>query len=149
MLPKKGHVRIKEVLDCLNNYRLRATYQAVGEVIGTHWRNVGPHYLKKASPRTSWVVNKATGRPSDDVYGHQPLIVHPVLERSDHVICGLRRTARLHHRPQDQASATMTPTQHSDPQRRLNTDPTSLFGSRLGMVAPSGSVVGIFAINTV
>lgn len=85
-LPEPGNVRIKEVLKCLNHYRVRATYQAVGEVIGCHWRHVGAQHLKKASRRTSWVVNKTTRQPSGDDYTVEPLLKHPDLERSDHVI---------------------------------------------------------------
>ena len=85
-LPKPGKVTIGEVLDCLNHYRVRATYQAVGEVIGCHWRQVGSQHLKKASRLTSWVVNKATRQPSDPEYADEPLLVHPDLERIKHVI---------------------------------------------------------------
>jgi len=85
-LPKPGKVKIREVLECLNHYRVRATYQAVGEVIGCHWRQVGSQHLKKASRLTSWVVNKATRQPSDPEYTDEPLLVHPDLERINHVI---------------------------------------------------------------
>lgn len=79
-------VSADEVLECLNHYRLRATYQAVGGVLGCHWRHVGSQHLRKASPLTSWVVNKATRQPSDPDYHDEPLMMHPDLERSSHVI---------------------------------------------------------------
>ena len=85
-LPKAGSVKIGEVLDCLNHYRLRATYKAVGKVVGCHWRQVGD-LLGAPHPLTSWVVRKDTGLPSPEVFGDdEPLLRHPDLERSDHVI---------------------------------------------------------------
>ncbi|MXV98381.1 MAG: hypothetical protein F4126_00770 [Acidimicrobiaceae bacterium] len=77
---------IDQVLECLNHYRIRATYTAVAGVIGCYRRQVGPQYLRKASPLTSWVVTKATHQPGDPEYREQPLLVHPDLERSDYVI---------------------------------------------------------------
>ena len=77
---------IDQVLECLNHYRIRATYTAVAGVLGCYRRQVGPQYLRKASPLTSWVVTKATHQPGDPEYREQPLLVHPDLERSDYVI---------------------------------------------------------------
>ena len=78
-------VSVDEVLECLNHYRLRATYEAVGIVLGCGPRNVG-RLLVKASPLTSWVVSKATGLPSDTAFGDEPLLQHPDLLHRDYVI---------------------------------------------------------------
>ena len=67
-------VNIDEVIDCLNKERIRATYKAVGEVIGCiplevqdhlqAWnckRNLKP---EERDPRTSWVVRANDGEPT-------------------------------------------------------------------------------------
>ena len=81
---------IEAVLACLNHYQLRATYQAVGKVIGCHWRQVGDQ-LDHARPESSWVVRKSQrhgrGLPSPDTFpADQPQLLHPHLERVDHII---------------------------------------------------------------
>ena len=88
--PESGNVTIDEVLDCLNHYRLRATYQAVGKLIGCGPRQVGDQ-LGQAQPRTSWVVRKSPshgrGLPSPDTFpANQPQLRHRDLERVDHII---------------------------------------------------------------
>lgn len=87
-LPETGRVTTAEVLDCLNHYRLRATYQAVGNVIGHHWRNVKLE-LPEAKPRTSWIVLKSgprRGLPSECPFHDNPLLLHPDLDRNHHII---------------------------------------------------------------
>lgn len=89
-LPEQGNVTIKEVLDCLNHYRLRATYEAVGDknVVACGTRHVGRR-LGKAQPRTSWIVTKSgprKGLPSEDAFHGNLLLMHPDLGRCDHVI---------------------------------------------------------------
>ena len=76
---------IEEVVECLNHYRLRASYEAVGAVVGCGTRHVG-RLLAESHPLTSWVVSKTTGLPSNTDYDDQPLLVHPDLHRTDHVI---------------------------------------------------------------
>ena len=81
-----GIPTVEEILECLNYYRLRATYEAVGDVLGCGTRNVG-RQLKEAHPRTSWVVDKNTRLPSDKAFpDDQPLLRHPDLHRTDYVI---------------------------------------------------------------
>ena len=53
---------IETVLDCLNATRTRATYGAVGAVIGEHPRNV-KHHLEGVCERNSWIVRKDTSTP--------------------------------------------------------------------------------------
>ena len=72
---------LDEVLDCLNHKRIRATYEAVGEVIGRNHRRLGD-LLGAHSWRTSWVVLKRDGQPS----GFSPEDKHPDLMNSPHVI---------------------------------------------------------------
>ena len=88
-LPEAGNVTVDEVLECLNRYRLRATYQAVGVLIGRHWRQVGPE-LGEAEPRTSWVVRKTDpgrGLPSPESFpDDQPWLRHQDLQLRDHII---------------------------------------------------------------
>ena len=79
-----------QVLNCLNHEKIRATYGAVGKVIGlpaqSVWRKLGPHSL-----RASWVVNKRNGEPID----YSPDDKHPDLHRTDHVITTGQELAQL------------------------------------------------------
>jgi hypothetical protein len=62
-----------DIVDQLDRHRQRATYGAVGSVIG--WP---PRYLMGGRPRDhrhSWIVNRLTGLPTD--YG--PDDMHPEL----------------------------------------------------------------------
>lgn len=81
---------IEDVLDCLNHYRLRATYEAVGGVVGCGPRQVGP-LLGYARPQSSWVVRKSKshgrGLPSPKTFPvDEPRLRHPDLERIGHII---------------------------------------------------------------
>ena len=85
VLPESGNVTTEEVLECLNHYRLRVTYEAAGSVLGCGARNVG-RLLMESRPLSSWIVLKGTGLPSAPEYDDEPLLRHPDLERNDHVI---------------------------------------------------------------
>ena len=76
-----GGYTLNEVLDYLNRHRVRATYKAVGDVIGVYHRNVGRE-LEDRSPRTSWVVRARDGKPS----GYTDDMKHPHLCSKTHVI---------------------------------------------------------------
>jgi len=54
---------IDQILTALNKRRVRATYGAVGQVLGISARNVG-NRLGQRRPEASWVVNAKTGKPS-------------------------------------------------------------------------------------
>lgn len=54
---------LEKILDCLNSTCCRATYKAVGDIIGVFQRNVELE-LGDCCPRNCWVVNKETGQPS-------------------------------------------------------------------------------------
>ena len=62
-------VHLDRVLDCLEEMKVRATYGAVGPVVGLPPRCVGPviGMLNNGggrSPRGSWVVSKANKLPT-------------------------------------------------------------------------------------
>ena len=69
------------ILDCLNRHEIRATYKAVGDVLGIFHRSVGAR-LGERTPRASWVVTKTTGEPT----GYSDHHKHPRLYRHSHVI---------------------------------------------------------------
>lgn len=72
---------VDEILDCLNRERVRATYGAVGEVLGrapqSIWRT-----LRDRTRKASWVVNARTGEPT----GHPVDQRHPDLHRTPRII---------------------------------------------------------------
>ncbi|MXY18069.1 MAG: hypothetical protein F4057_10110 [Acidobacteria bacterium] len=69
------------ILDCLNRERIRCTYGAVAAVIGGAARGVGQR-LGAKNARNSWIVNKATGEPTDYLDSQK----HPDLYRTVRVI---------------------------------------------------------------
>ena len=72
---------LDRILDCLERRRIRATYGAVGAVIGKPARSVGAA-LGGRTRRASWVVNAQDGEPT----GYRPHQKHPDLHRTPHVI---------------------------------------------------------------
>lgn len=56
--------RIDDILEALNAENIRATYKAVGEVLGVDPRNVAPRFLGNRRPAASWVVASSTGMPT-------------------------------------------------------------------------------------
>ena len=54
---------IQTILECLNAAGVRATYGAVGEVLGVR-PQVVPRLLGERRPAASWVVNGTTGEPT-------------------------------------------------------------------------------------
>ena len=77
--------KVEEILRCLNDERIRATYGAVGAVIGVPAQSVGG-YLGERRPEASWVVNSDTEQPTCYTSGEK----HPDLCRTTHIIrtCG-------------------------------------------------------------
>jgi hypothetical protein len=68
------------VLACLASHRQRATYAAVAPLVGSQPR--GLMYGRPRSPLNSWVVSKATGKPTgygDDEIDPQQLKSNPVV----------------------------------------------------------------------
>jgi len=59
-----GRATLEDVLTLLNAEQIRATYGAVGEVIGVTPRALGT-YLGPHRPEASWVVSAENGLPTD------------------------------------------------------------------------------------
>jgi len=76
-----GNARLDEILRFLNANHIRATYGAVGEVVGVVPRALGVA-LGHRRPEASWVVNAANGVPTD----YAPGEIHPALFSDPHVI---------------------------------------------------------------
>ena len=72
---------IINVLDCLDFCRIRATYTAVGEVIGIPARSVGG-VIGSNSTYGSWVVSREYGTPT----GYEHAECHAELFKRDKVI---------------------------------------------------------------
>ena len=72
---------IETILAALNRYRLRATYGAVGKVLGLPAISVGAR-LGTRRPEASWVVAKSTGLPT----GYHSHEYNPELFQSDRII---------------------------------------------------------------
>ncbi len=74
-------IELESVLGFLGRRRLRATYKAVGEVIGVGPREVS-RLLGPRSPAASWVVNATSGMPT----GYRGDEKHPALEEQDRIL---------------------------------------------------------------
>ena len=78
---------LDEVLDYLEKRRTRATYSAVGEVIGVYHRHVGKR-LAVPSRRTAWVVTATTWKPGNDEFDADPSLVPPDLLGAPIILSG-------------------------------------------------------------
>ena len=76
-----GSATLPEILEFLNAAEVRATYRAVGELLGVIPRamgaRLGPHTQER-----SWIVNAETGLPTD----YHKDEMHPSLLRTDEII---------------------------------------------------------------
>jgi hypothetical protein len=76
-----GSATLAEILQFLNDEQIRATYRAVGEVLGVIPRSLGarlgPHGID-----ASWIVSGETGLPT----GYSADETHPGLHRTDEII---------------------------------------------------------------
>ena len=76
-----GSATLPEILEFLNAEQVRATYGAVGELLGVIPRamgaRLGPHTQER-----SWIVNAETGLPTD--YSRED--THPALLRANEII---------------------------------------------------------------
>jgi len=88
MTDERRRELVELILDVLNRYEVRATYKAVGGVIGVFWRNVhrylpeDPQVPGKRRPRLSWVVNGDTGLPG----GYAEEQMHTRLRSTPYII---------------------------------------------------------------
>ena len=69
------------IIHFLNDSRMRATYGAVGEVLGILPRGVG-QALGERRIEASWIVNKESGLPTD----YSPDLLHPELDSNAEII---------------------------------------------------------------
>ena len=81
MNAKQKMDQVDEILEFLNEERIRCTYAAVAVVIGTTAQSVSL-YLGKRRPEASWVVNKETETPT----GYSENERHPDLLRTEKII---------------------------------------------------------------
>src|SRR4051812_36758171 len=76
-----GSATLPEILEFLNAEQVRATYGAVGELLGVIPRamgsRLGPHTQER-----SWIVNGETGLPTD----YSQSEIHPSLRRRNEII---------------------------------------------------------------
>jgi hypothetical protein len=73
---------IDQILAALNAHKIRATYTAVADLMGTQARNVAAEYLGVRRPEASWVVSKSNGLPTD--YSENDY--HPELQSNSRMI---------------------------------------------------------------
>ena len=73
--------QVDEILEFLNEKRIRCTYTAVAEVIGTNAQSVS-RYLGRMRPEASWVVSKENRTPT----GYSENERHPDLFRTEKII---------------------------------------------------------------
>jgi hypothetical protein len=76
-----GSVDLPEILRFLNAEEIRATYAAVGGVLGIVPRAMGAQ-LGPHSAERSWIVSAGTGLPT----GYSEDDLHPSLRRRDEII---------------------------------------------------------------
>lgn len=72
---------IDSILSFLNRCKIRATYGAVGGVIGMHARSVSG-LLGSRRPEASWVVRADSGLPT----GYRREQIHPDIYRTGEII---------------------------------------------------------------
>ncbi len=73
---------IEQILNALNGHKTRATYEAVGTLLGCHAKNVAQRYLGNKRRPASWVVSKRDHMPT----GYMAVNCHPELQSNPHVI---------------------------------------------------------------
>ncbi len=82
---------IDQILMALNKHKVRATYSAVGSVLGCTSESVATRYLRDRRPEASWVVNSESMEPigykSDDV--HPDLMLHSMIIRHPDTLVAL------------------------------------------------------------
>lgn len=70
----REEVVLTRVIETLNKYKVRATYSAVAQAIGSTPHTVGAQ-LGNRDPSKSWIVGSRTGLPT----GYSPSQYHPEL----------------------------------------------------------------------
>ena len=105
---------IETIVEYLNAVPIRATYGAVGDVLGVR-PQVVPRLLGRRRPETSWIVNASTGEPTD----HTREQIDPRLARTPIIRSGdeLRRDLETAN------TATTPPRPATRPQRDVSPTP--------------------------
>jgi hypothetical protein len=86
-----GSATLPEILEFLNAEQVRATYSAVGELIGVTPRSMATHLGPHTAER-SWIVSAGTGLPT----GYSQDDMHPALLNNNEVIgSGIALAMRL------------------------------------------------------
>jgi hypothetical protein len=87
-----GSATLPEILEFLNAEQLRATYAAVGELLGVIPRAIGSQ-LGPHTPERSWIVSAGTGLPTDYSQDemHPALLTNPTVISSG-IELGMRLT---------------------------------------------------------
>lgn len=81
---------LDDVLDFLDETSSRATYKAVGEVVGIHERRLrDERAFRDRDPRTAWVVLAKTGQPPPEIHEPRPPSSRIIEDRDE-----LRRCVR-------------------------------------------------------
>ncbi len=75
-------VLLNKIVDALNEHKVRATYGAIGKVIGVPAQSVGGMLEGGQCPRNSWVVNTEYETPT----GYTQEQWHPDLKSSMKII---------------------------------------------------------------
>jgi hypothetical protein len=84
---------VDDILDVLNEHKIRATYSAVAAILGVHQKRVG-QLLGNRRPYASWVVAKNTGMPTGYLKAnlHKELQTRPaIIETPDELIALLEQ----------------------------------------------------------
>ena len=87
---------VLQILETLDQNKVRATYSAVGALVGVHPRSLAAH-LGNRRPLASWVVSKSTGMPTDYLTAncHKDLQSNPrVIENPDELIALIENDSR-------------------------------------------------------
>jgi hypothetical protein len=84
---------VEEILDYLNENRVKATYNAVAEAIGIHHSNLVQlfPFLGERRPRASWVVNKRDHEPAKYTADQK----HPDLDKAVRVVTDAAELRKL------------------------------------------------------
>ena len=72
---------LRDIINCLNANKRRATYEAVGSYLDVPVIGVGS-MLGAQKPAMSWVVSSATGKP----HGYVPVAMHEDLFQHEAII---------------------------------------------------------------
>ena len=85
---------LRDIINCLNTHKQRATYNAVGSYLGLSAIGVGSMLGEEDRPELSWIVSARTGLPA----GHNDKQLHPELYTRERIISRAEELSHLLHR---------------------------------------------------